>query len=94
MIWVVASLWVKEDREAEFQAYEAQALAILAEHGGEVVSRFRPDSGPTEVHILKIASESAFQAFRDDPRLRALSDMRLAAIERTEILIGPDSQKP
>lgn len=91
MLWIVASLYVRSELVPDFMAFEHKALALFREHGGEVVSRFRPESGPFEVHVLRIESAVQFEAFRSDPRMTALADERARVIERTEIVNGAEA---
>lgn len=71
-----------------FEAYEAKALELFRECGGEVVARFSPSSGPTEIHVLRIESEQSFNAFRSHPRLSELAGERSSCIDRTELFTG------
>jgi uncharacterized protein (DUF1330 family) len=53
---------------ADFQAYEALVLPLIARHGGEVERRLRNGDGTAELHVLRFPSRTAFEAFRADPR--------------------------
>lgn len=88
MLVLIAHLTVAPGEEETFEAYEEIALSIFREHRGEVVSRFRPSEGPTEIHVLRCPDERAFEAFRADDRLKELADQRARAIVRTEIFKG------
>jgi uncharacterized protein (DUF1330 family) len=85
-------LWAHEGREADLSAYEDQVLDLLAEHDGHVIQRARTvsgkddDSEPTEVQLLRFASESALDGFMNDDRRIALAEKRDAVIAMTEIL--------
>jgi uncharacterized protein (DUF1330 family) len=85
-------LWAHEGREADLSAYEDQVLDLLAEHDGHVIQRARTvsgkddDSEPTEVQLLRFASESALDGFMNDDRRTALAEKRDAVIAMTEIL--------
>ena len=94
MLVIIAHLFIHPGQEAAFHAYESQALACLRAHGGEVLAAFRPwpdASGkptPDEIHVLRIGSQEQFAAFRADPALAALTDLRARAIARTEIFLS------
>jgi hypothetical protein len=51
-----------------FEAYEAAALPLLADHGAVLRSRFRSLDNALEVHVLAFPSPEARQAFLADPR--------------------------
>jgi uncharacterized protein (DUF1330 family) len=85
-------LWAHEGREADLSAYEDQVLRLVAEHHGHVVQRARTvngkgdDSEPTEVQLLRFASEGALDGYMNDDRRTALAEQRDAAIAMTEVL--------
>ena len=85
-------LWAHEGREAELSAYEDQVLGLLAEHDGHLIQRARTvtakndDSEPTEVQLLRFASERALDGYMQDDRRAALAGQREAAIAMTEVL--------
>jgi uncharacterized protein (DUF1330 family) len=85
-------LWAHEGRDADLSAYEDQVLDLLGEHDGRVLQRARtvPENGdrdePTEVQLLRFASEAALDGFMNDARRTALAEQRDAAIAMTEIM--------
>lgn len=85
-------LWAHEGRDAELSAHEDQVLGLLAEHDGHVIQRARTMTGngdsdePTEVQLLRFASEAALDGFMNDTRRAALADQREAAIAMTEVM--------
>jgi uncharacterized protein (DUF1330 family) len=85
-------LWLKPGKIADFQAFEAQAFEIMQQHGAQPPQVRNPDpSGPDtpfETHLLEFPSEAAFDAYRSDPRLRALAGLRDRCIERTRIMVS------
>jgi len=96
MLVIIAQIFIHPGQEAVFRAFESQALARFRAHGGEVVATFRPrpnaDATPTpdEIHVLRIGSEEAFAAYRADPALLALADLRGQAIAQTEIFLSQE----
>jgi len=91
-IRVIAKLWVKVGRFAEFETFEAAAFEIMERHGGKVlnVQKNHSSSGnqPHEIHKLEFPSQSAFEAYRTDPELLAMGQERKACIERTEVNVS------
>lgn len=90
---VVAALHVRHGAEDAFARFERQALAILREHGGRLERAVRPapEAGaPYEIHVLAFPSQSAFDAYRQDPRLAALASLRDSALEKTVVRTGAD----
>jgi uncharacterized protein (DUF1330 family) len=85
-------LWAHQGRDADLSAYEDKVLCLLGEHGGRVIQRARTvagkddDSEPTEVQLLRFASEDALNGFMHDDRRAALAGQRDAAIAMTEVL--------
>ena len=85
-------LWAHQGRETDLSAYEDQVLGLLAEHDGHVIQRARTvdgkgdDSKPTEVQLLRFASEAALDGYMHDDRRAALAGQREAAIAMTEVL--------
>ena len=105
MLIIIAHLFIHPGQEAAFRAFETQALASFrarfcarfCAHDGEVLAAFRPrptaDGTPTpdEIHVLRIGLEEAFAAYRADPALLALADLRAQAIARTEIFLSQET---
>jgi hypothetical protein len=75
--------------ESALIAYEDQVLPLVAAHDGRILQRVRaqdPASEPFEVHVIEFPTEPALAAYMDDPRRRALSGERDAAIASTHVL--------
>ncbi|HJX99988.1 MAG TPA: hypothetical protein VJ351_04160 [Streptosporangiaceae bacterium] len=85
-------LWAHEGRDAELSAYEDQVLSLLAEHDGHVIQRAKTVAGngtsdePTEVQLLRFASDAALDGYMQDARREALAGQRDAAIAMTEVM--------
>jgi uncharacterized protein (DUF1330 family) len=85
-------LWAHTGRDADLSSYEDQVLGLLSDHGGQLIQRARtvPRNGnndePTEVQLLRFASEEALDGYLNDDRRAALADQREKAIAMTEIL--------
>lgn len=52
---------------ADFQAYEAAVLPLLAGYGGTLERRLRNADGTFEVHVVRFASSEGLERFRADP---------------------------
>lgn len=68
---------IPPDGVADFQAYEAAVLPLLAAHGGRLERRLRTGDGGIEVHIVSFADRTGLDAYRADPA-RALAAPLLA----------------
>jgi uncharacterized protein (DUF1330 family) len=92
-ILLVASLWIREDRVAEFEAYERKASRIMKRYGGAIERAVRVEAQaasdePFEVHLVSFPSRAMFDAYRADAELNALSRERESAITKSVVLLG------
>lgn len=83
-------LWSVGGQEDRLSAYEDEVLALVPEHGGEVVTRVRRVDVdvdlPYEVQVIALPDQRAMDGFLADPRRTALSGVRDEVVERTEII--------
>ena len=83
-------LWAVDGQEANLSAYEDEALALIPEYGGTVVSRVRRVGGdgdqPYEVQLIELPDRSALEGYQADPRRTALAALRDQAIARTDVI--------
>lgn len=82
-------LWAADGEEAALADYEDRVLALIPEHGGEVVSRVRRadrGDGPLEVQVIRLPDEQALTSYLEDPRRLALADVHRRAVARTELI--------
>lgn len=88
----VVSLWIYPGQETAFAAFEREAAAIMASHGGRIDRAIRireaGSESPYEVHILVFPDDSAFEAYRSDPRILQLAQRRSGIIAKTITLDG------
>ena len=80
-------LWAQPGQESDLVAYEDRVLALLADHGAEVLERVRSDGAndrPLEVQIYRFPSQAALDGYVSDPRRLALADERDRVVARTE----------
>jgi uncharacterized protein (DUF1330 family) len=85
------SLWAHVGNERALTEYENRVLALLADHDANLVARVSPlptdvADLPTEIHIIRFATQAAFDAYMVDPRRAAMSAERDAAVARTLIV--------
>ncbi len=95
MLYITQLIYLKPQQEKVFDEFEAVAIPLIAEHGGELMLRIRPTAAafiahtieqPYEIHVVSFPTETAFETFlKDDRRLQFLH-LKEAAI-RTAILI-------
>lgn len=96
-VTVVALLRLRPDAAERFTEYETQACAIAARHGGRLerrvaaAARATEGRGYDEVHVWRFRDRPSFAAYRADPALAALADLRAAAIADTQVIVGRDA---
>jgi antibiotic biosynthesis monooxygenase (ABM) superfamily enzyme len=95
-IILVVQLFIQVDQEVKFQQFEREAIQIMQKYHGQIEKVIRPihtgqkNELPYEVHIVWFPSMEQFEAYRKDPDLAQLADLRQSAISRTEIMIGQE----
>ena len=92
MLQLVVMLFAHPGQAEALARYEAQALPLLARHGGALVSAFEPDAGPAPrpdlIHAITFPSQAHFDAYRGDPDRAALQPLRDAVIARAVVYSG------
>lgn len=81
-------LWARPGAEADLVAYEDRVLALLPDHGIELVMRAIADGSdgrPIETQVYRVPSQAALDAYVADPRRTALADARDRVVSRTEM---------
>ena len=81
-------LWAVPGLEIGLAAYEDTVLALVGEHGGQVVQRARTDGAdgrPHEVQLFRFADRAALDGYLGDPRRLALAAERDRVVARTEL---------
>ena len=93
----VVSLWIHPGQEAAFDAYEREAVRIMARHGGRIDSavRVEPDMTPDsvgapsfEVHVVSFPDLAAADSYAADPETAEMRLRRRTIFARTELLSG------
>ena len=93
-ILVTQLVWLHPGREAEFEAFEAAVLPLLAKYGGEFLLRAKPhkDGGdidvPDEIHVVRFDNEEALARFTADDARRALLPQKEAAVRKSVLVSG------
>ncbi|THV26980.1 DUF1330 domain-containing protein [Glycomyces paridis] len=85
-IELCCTLRARPGLEADMSAYEDKVLALVPEHGGELVARAvadGADGNPHEVHVYRFPGQSAIDAYMADPRRTAMAAERDRVIETT-----------
>jgi uncharacterized protein (DUF1330 family) len=93
---LVASLWIRAEAVAEFEAFERRVAAIQAKHGARIERAIRV-SGPAanaaepfEIHIVSFPSVDALASYRADSELTALAQLRATIFTHTTSVAGAD----
>ena len=97
-IVLLVELFVHPGRVAEFRRFETEAARIMRRRCGRIERVIRPtdpargDALPHEIHLVSFPSAAGLEAYRTDPKLRALAPLRESAIARTEVTVGTDGE--
>lgn len=92
---LVVMLFVNRGHESEFEEFELKAEQIMHRYGGAIERRIRCDDSedanqPYEVHVVTFPDQKSLEAYREDPHLKALAQLRAQAIHRTVVWQGHD----
>ena len=82
-------LWARPGLAEELSAYEDRVLALLGEHGGEVLQRActqGTSTEPTEIQFIRFASQAGVDSYLVDPRRTELATERERVVERTDTM--------
>jgi len=82
-------LWARPGAEGALVAYEDQVLALVPEHGGQVLERARSSGAggqPLEIQLIEFPSAEARDAYMADGRRTSLAGERDRAIARTQVI--------
>ncbi len=97
MIYITQVIYVKEGREADFHAFEAEAIPLLKKHGGRLHQRIRPgkenyiegeDELPYEIHLVSFPSEDRFKDFMQDDARQLLVPLKEASVRSMLLIRG------
>ncbi len=97
MLHLTQLVFVHPGKEAGLIAFEAAVIPLMAEHGGRMLYRIRPDREafidpegevPYEVHVITFPGEEDLQRFLSDERRGALLHMKAEAVRSTLLIKG------
>lgn len=81
-------LWANDGEAGGLTEYEDRVLALVAEHGGQVVQRAQSDGddgNPHEVQLYRFETPAGLDGYLADPRRTSLSQERDRVVKRTEL---------
>ena len=71
--------------------YESKVVPIMREHGGKLLSAFKPlNNPPDEIHLIEFPSEEALKRYQQDSRVVELKAEREIAIARTDLYVSSE----
>jgi len=82
-------LWARPGLAVELSAYEDRVLALMGEHGGQVLQRARTDgtgAEPTEIQFIRFWDQAGVDSYLADPRRVELAGERERVVERTDTM--------
>jgi antibiotic biosynthesis monooxygenase (ABM) superfamily enzyme len=95
-VTIVAIMTVRRAALETFRAFEREAAAVMATHGGRIERTIVvPGDADVlkEIHVVTFPHEQAYAAYRGDDRRRALAPLRDESVVHTEVLIGEDGPR-
>jgi uncharacterized protein (DUF1330 family) len=99
MLYYTQLIFVKKGKEEEFNSFEDRVLPLLANHGGELVYRLRPDNEsfiegaaelPYEIHLVTFKSVEGFKSYGADPQRLAFIGLKNESVERVVLIEGKE----
>ena len=91
MIQIIALLYASDSGLAGLRAFESQAIPILREHGGQLISAStnldRAAGEADEIHVIQFPSVDAFEAYKNDQRVIDLRSYKETMISKMEVHI-------
>jgi uncharacterized protein (DUF1330 family) len=92
---VVAILTVRRDARADFEAFERAAARIMRRHGGAIERTVAVTAAPgsateTEIHLVTFPDAERFAAYRADPELLAMSELRERGVAAVTVYLGEE----
>ncbi len=89
MFYITQLIYLKPGGETDFEAFEAQALPLLARYAGKLLLRLRPNEAavisaegevPYEVHFVSFESRADFERFAKDDGRKAFLHLKEASV--------------
>src|SRR5262249_37207789 len=97
MVFFTQLVYVNPGQERAFDEFEAIALPLIDEHGGELLLRLRPSGAdviarsidlPYEIHLVRFPSEEAFSRFAADERRQRVLHLKNASVRSSLLIRG------
>jgi len=91
MIQIIALLYASENGVEGLREFESQAIPILREHYGTLISASynanKPQGEPDEIHVIQFPSVENFEAYKKDDRIINLSSLKAKMIRKMDAYI-------
>ena len=97
MLYITQLIYLSPGQAAVFEEFEALAIPLIADHGGELLLRMRPAETawiagtlelPYEVHVVSFPDDAAFTAFMHDERRQQFLHLKAAAVRASVLIRG------
>lgn len=91
MIHVLIMIHVGPGGLDALRRYESKVVPIIREHGGKIISAFKPlNNPPDEIHLIEFSSREALAQYQQDGRVVELKSEREKAIAKTDLYISSE----
>ena len=91
MIQIIALLFASENGVEGLREFESQAIPILPEHGGILISASfnanKSENEPDEIHVIQFPSVEKFDAYKNDIRVINLASLKAKMIRKMDAYI-------
>ncbi len=97
MIYITAFLFVKDNKQDVFNAYENAVLPLLGNYNGNLIYRIKPDAtdfinlegeAPYEIHHISFKTNADFMGYIDDEERKRFENLKEESIKSTFIVKG------
>lgn len=97
MIFITQLIYIKQEQEAVFDAFESIAIPAISRYNGRLLLRLRPDDAaviegsmekPYEVHFVEFEAESDFENFKHDEERKRFLHLKEQSISLSIMIQG------
>ena len=97
MVYYTQLIFVKQDSEDAFNAFEEKVLPLLKDHNGELLYRVRPNEDsiiessrelPYEIHLVTFNSKADFEDYKNDPKRLSFMAIKNDSVEKVVLIEG------
>ena len=92
MIQIIALLYASENGVEGLREFESQAIPILREHSGTLISATykanKTECEPDEIHVIQFPNLESFEAYKFDERILNLSSLKSQMIRKMDVYIS------